>query len=617
MNKTPTPILYNEHLVVNGILIDGAMIQTNDDGSVTPEVGAYVYIYVNNIIINEDLRAYSATEGRAGVVTVTDSNGYWSYQSKPLPYGSIVVVKAQSPGKIMSDFSVPCRVGGTPTPKNIVSMKSDGTYGPPRKGDTLIEGEFEGLKDRTASNAYVYPYTSNLDLYPYIDGVKQDALLYNQIIGRNFLEDFLFFGSSFCLNLLVQGNAVDVCIDSAAQFIYEETFTGLTTNYFTIHPPTDNAYLLRVYCGGLRLAQNNSTNLYDFYVSSLATGETTINLSPEFVVETTDIFCVQYITVDPAYITSYVSLVYQNTLDEAFTIPYTTNYQVYKNGLRMLEGVSNDYVVTTVGGNSNTVITFNRVSGNSIIRTTDTIIIDYKLADTSSIFYGTKEQTGAYINPVIEESFVTPKPGSGVLSFPILNFYLYLEKGFLAAPTFFVIYKDGIRQQIKKNGIGDYTVEAVAGGYFRAVFDFKRLLNNDEPAFSYTTSLDINNNTVYTATNNFVVEFVYSLSSKTALMAALNSLPAMVDNKITAKIENYPDSSYTYLVLESPYTLDFVSTDIGSTNYFSKYPSLSPGKDEQGRFKYFIDFRQNKWRYTFKTPLKKLRHITAATFPRG
>jgi hypothetical protein len=69
-DKTPTPVLYSEHLIAGSTIIDGFLVTTNEDGSITPEIGAYIYIYVNNILINEDNRTITSGEGRAGVVTV-------------------------------------------------------------------------------------------------------------------------------------------------------------------------------------------------------------------------------------------------------------------------------------------------------------------------------------------------------------------------------------------------------------------------------------------------------------------------------------------------------------------------------------------------------------------
>ena len=296
--KTPTPVIYNEHLVVGSTLIDGTLNVINEDGSLTPETGAYIYIYLNNILINEDNRVIASGEERAGVVTVVGEPsdaypvGYWSFNCKSLAYGSYITVKAQSPNKATSDYSLTYRVGGGPTPINIVSLKNTGLFGPPVEGDTIIEGEFSGLKRTIVESnrglltrpvdEYFFPYSRNFDLYPYINGIKQPALSYNQIISRNFISDFTFFGTHFDVDLLVQGELVNIKLENFSQTVYEETITGVTESSFVIHPPTTDWDLMYVYCGGLRLAQNTASISYDYSFSYSPLGEAVIILNQGF-----------------------------------------------------------------------------------------------------------------------------------------------------------------------------------------------------------------------------------------------------------------------------------------------------------------------------------------------
>lgn len=624
-DKTPTPVLYSEHLIAGSTIIDGFLVITNEDGSITPETGAYIYIYVNNILINEDNRTITSGEGRAGVVTVvqepqsnTNSRsypiGYWSFNCKALAYGSYVVVKAQAPNKVISDYSATHRVGGTPIPNNIVSLKSDGTFGPPVHGDTIIEGEFDGLKRvyyglndsvliTSRDNEYLYPYNSNLDLYPYLNGIKQKALPYNQIVSRNFIKDFLFFGNHFDVDVLVQGEPVNLRLGNFSQAIYEEIITGVTGSSFVIHPPLTSWDLIYVYCGGLRLAQNTVSIAYDYYISHSILGEVIVVLNDGFNVQPEDYFCIQYIGINDTNKDNYQTLVYQGSTDETYIIPYSDTYEVYKNGLRMLEGASYDFITSIDLDLQTVTITFNRVGENNIILVTDTILIDYKIADTVVPYYGIKNQEQIYITPEIEDKY------NGVTT--QRYFYLNIEKGSLPDPTYLTVYKDGVKQRLATETEGDFTIQEVTDGYYRLSF-----LTHGEDPFKYTFEV-VEGNWVFTITDNFVVDFIYSSAAKEVSLNMLNKLQAMVDNKITASINTDPTTLESYLVLESPYTLEFPANSDKYQQFFGKYPYLYPGKDSQGHFKYFIDFKRNKWRYYFDLPLKRLMHITASTFPRN
>lgn len=613
--KTPTPTVFNAGLVVNSTLIEGTLTSTDEDGNITPEVGAYIYIYVNNILINEDNRIIIEGEERAGVSTIVQDTsespdlplGYWSFTCKALAYGSYVTVRAQSPSKLMSDFSITYRVGGCPIPVDIVSLKSDGLFGPPVAGDTTIEGEFSGLKNYlyNATEEYFYPYLKNIDIYTYIDGIKQKALPYNQIIGRNFISDFTFIDNNFDIDLLVQGEPVNITMDNFSQTIFEEAITGVEVDMIPYHPPTDSAFLMNVYCNGLRLAQNTNTLAYDYYLSHSPSGDPVVVLNQGFAPLTTDLFYLQYIGLAEVDTSNYASLIFQGTTDEDYIIPYTSNYQVYKNGLRMLEGVTYDFTAVSDQLAGTTTIIFNRQDGNNIILVTDTIIIDYRLGETVDPFYGLRTQSPNYVTPSIVDAYV-----NGVAK---KYFYLDINKGSFDHPTYLAIYKNGIKQRPSSNSTstdGDYTLEKTSTGYRASFF-----VTDIEP-FVYTFSL-VEGVRVYTVSDNFVVDFVYSDAAVESSLDRLNTLPAMIDNKITASYLIDPINDMPYLIFESPYTLEFPPDSTKYQTFFGKYPSLNPGKTPEGHFKCFIDFRRNRWRYTFDRPLKKRMHITASAFPRS
>lgn len=615
LKKTPTPTLFNADLVVGSTLIEGTLNTTNEDGSLSPEIGAYIYIYVNNILINEDSRTILSGEGRAGVTTVVEDlkdapnlpSGYWSFSCKALSYGSHITVRAQAPDKALSDFSITYVVGGSPTPTNIVSLKSDGLFGPLVEGDTTIEGEFSGLKNYAynAIGEYFYPYNKNLDLYPYIDGIKQKRLPYNKIIGQNFITDSLFATTDFDIDILVQGEPVNINMKSFSHVIFEEFITGITGNEIVYHPPTDTPFLMFVYAGGFRLAKNTPSVSYDYYLSHSITGEPLIILNSGFNPSPSEVFCIQYVGIAEDNSVNYDSLVFQGTTDEVYSIPYSEDYQVYKNGLRMLEGSFYDFTVTSDSLSNTTTITFNRQDGNNIILATDTIIIDFKVYDTFDPFYGLKALSYSDVTPSIVDTISN--------SISKRSFYLDINRGSFPIPTYISIYKNGVKQRLSVSGSssdGDYTLQTTGDGY-RATF-----FSSDEEPFSYTYII-LDGIRIYTITNNFTVDLVYSDVIKEASLSYLNTLPAMVDNKITASLKTDEITGLLYIVFESPYTLEFPENSQKYPVFFGREPSLVPGKNETGHFKYFIDFKRNRWRYTFDFPLKKRMHITASTFPRS
>jgi hypothetical protein len=537
------------------------------------------------------------------------------------------VIKAHAPGKALSDSSIPFKVGCTPTPKNISVMGDRGEYRPIRHGDTFIEGEFEGLKNRLLGQPdilaygptptgvypeYAFPYTNNIDLCVYKEGVKDGCITYNTILGKNFLEDFLFLSFKFCFDLLVQARRISICYQDLSSLLYCEQFkySDLRSDGSLLaKAPTEGSYILRLYKNGMRMAMGST---YDFTVSpapvtlGATIGPPTVNpiyitFNPSMTFDPQDTYYGEYIIITDGAETFYHQDVFEGTAYPTawFDVQGGYKLQIYRNGLRLKNGTDYSVVFEPNLGVAH-IRLIDDVSADYPLDSNDILIIDYI---TTDLEYGALPLDNDKVTPIVEGQNTYPSFVDN-----IFTSRLECDISEWNLPNYMAIYKNGIRQ-----------LPILAADIDTVGNDFIFSPNSTESLIvaNFTNPFTVmDTGTGFGTNDNFVVELVYTKVSSTRLMDFLNASQQFIDNKLAIKMVPDPNSGKDLAVLESPYTLEFPEDDTSHAALFGDSPTLYPGKDEKGNFKFYIDFWNNKWRYTFDSPLKKMQHISAATFPR-
>lgn len=595
MQITPTPIIYVEDIRLNDLSINGAVFSISEDGVYTPEVGAFVYVYVNDILFNEQADPYSLirTASRTGYVTTTTIDGTWVCPVSSLRAGQRLTAVAHAVGKNISEPSSPYRVGSLPMPVDIHEVNQFGQNDTLKHGHSVIEGYFEGLHNRKYSrytdfegDAYAFPYTSNFNLCPYIDGIKQTCLPYNEIWSKNFLGETVDIDWDDCFTILVQSVPINICLTNIVNNIYNETFGYYDlegTDTLRIHPPQDaGSVIIHVYRNGLRLVEGTDND----YIIELSGGYPILVFNSAFFSPLPDdIYMCDYLVTDSEYFPYYRTTVIEYSTAASFGVNRGVGLQVFKNGVRLKE--NSDFTLS--GGTADKFVLL-----SESLLPDDVFVMSYFDVPTTSTPY--RIDTTTNFSTRVEVS----QDGTSSASF-----IRVFKDALPALPQMIMLYKNGLRLAFGANF--DYTKSASNLSYteYRLV---------DQNQFSYVMSPDLNGILVPVVQDNVVVELMYSGISVKKVEEALNNLPAFIENKLVARV--MPPEDPTFLQLSSPYTIEFIEGDTSYYKTFGKGPSLVPGKDENGNFKNFIDFKNNTWRYTFSKPLKRLQSVTAATFLR-
>ena len=612
MEITPTPIIYIEDIRLSDLSINGAVFSIASDGTYIPEVGAYVYVYVGGILSNEQsgLHSMTGTTSRSGLVTTTDANGKWVCPVSSLRAGQRLTAVAHSAGKAISEPSIPYRVGSLPIPTDIHTVNQYGQEDSIKHNQYTIEGFFEGLHDRkyvepipnpapsgfevtadgyTIPAGYLFPYRSNFNLCPYIDGVKQNCLHYNEIWSKNFLDTVLDISWDACFTIVVQDVPVEVCLNNVTTRIYNEIFTFPDLkpgNALEIHPPLDPGHetITQVYKNGLRMIEGQNAD----YVIQVVGPFTSLIFTAGFGPNVDDVYQCDYLVVHSEDKVYYTTNVVRNSTGANFSVNRGLGLQVFRNGVRLKEG--DDFSISTDNYDR-----FVNLSDN--LTTTDVLVMAYFNPSGNSVDYRI-ETTTDFIPFIVP---YTDNAGNQAL-YSIIRVY---KTSMVHLPQMISLYKDGLHLAFGTRF--DFIPYSSTTQYI----DYR--LAKENP-FDFEVVPNIDGSTGYLITNNLVVELMYAGISISKTEVALSSLPEFVANKIHASV--IVSDTNKFLMLSSPYTLEFLENDTSYYSTFGQYPSIVPGKDDNGNFKFFIDFKNNRWRYTFAKPLKRMHAVTAATFIR-
>lgn len=602
MEITPTPIIYVEDIRLNDLSINGAVFSLAEDGSYIPEVGAFVYVYVNDLLSNEVTNFSSLLTGgtRSGYVTTTIADGTWVCPVSSIRAGMKITAIAHAVGKLISEPSTPYRVGSLPVPTQIHTVDRYGERVNAKHGGYVIEGFFEGLQNRKyvrdgsspeddslVPEKYAFPYTSNFTLCPYIDGIKQKCAPDNEIWSKNFLDQSVDLNWEDCFTILVQGNPVEICLDGITNRVYNEVFSysdldrnGATvTSSLTIHPPSEPC-IIYVYKNGRRMIEGVDRDYLIWVTESFSS--VIFNTGTELM--DGDVYTTDYLVIPYEERVYYNSVVTSGVVASTFGINKGIGLQVFRDGLHLRE--LDDYTIQDS-------------SGDKLL----TLVEPLDVEETLELNYYSPPIAYAPHRVDSTRNFEARVEVSGDGVTVLRSTIRVALTGLDPLPQMVMFYKNGVRLS------------------FGALYDYTKVVESDTTyieyelsplnPWSFTQSLDSEGFTSYTVTDNIVVELLYSGIAASKVIAALNALPQFTLNKLHASVTD------NYLVISSPYTLEFMEGDTSYHSTFGQNPSIVPGKDEDGNFKYFVDFRNNRWRYTFDKPLKRLQAVTAATFIRS
>jgi hypothetical protein len=604
MERTPKPTIDFLSVYPGCTSITGYVGSVDEVGNYIPEAKSYVYVYLDGILVNEkydpndpdgelftvgterDISSIVLDE-RYGVYTVTDAAGKWSW-TVPAGYiietGQRLVVRAQTAGKMQSEYSEQHTVFSTPVPKNIVALGQDNTFDLPKNGDITIEGDLDGWIS-TSTGEQILPYIPDTrfplerqepEIYTYINGVRDGAVTKNSIATLKPVLDLFSFREGGTLAIYVQGEKVYLNFPNLGKMTYEETFTVNANN--------EKTFLLTKYSNidvqnVIPIVSKNGLRLTE-YIDYIITFDS-LNILEAQITNVGDAITITYLPVDN--LNSYVHTFYvgQAGLTEFYLAPCVkgdtleekyVNVSVYKNGLKLkyptaytppLEntGVLNDtydYTLVLDGQDCKVVL-------EDATEENDVVVIDF--------IKSTAVETSYTLD---DFRLHTSQSDSAVFRFDSSSQnLLYIN-----------VFKNGLRLREKQTNVdGDYTVVRVAPS-------------------SMLYDITIHN---ITLNDLITLEYVYFNEPNDVIVKSLNEVADFINYRIVVKQED------GMIVLESPYTLEPDYDDVSFNTLLGGSVTLYPGKNEYGQFKTYFNASSGRWRYTYSRPLKRMEYINAST----
>jgi len=462
LSKTATPELYIETVQINSNFAEGWVGSWDSSGNPVPERGAYIYFYLNGFLVNPPELNTDGSYKTTGLTVLTDKNGFWKTASiyfgkfGLLQSGQVLTLRARTPFKSVSDFSVPYVIGGTPVPFDIGVIDSFGDLRPPNNGEISIVGRMTNWiahkTIRTVDNhgnvlSEITAGQPNFDfnnrIFVYIDGERKGELLKNHIYGKDAVfPTFADLGGKF-LDLMVDNQLISIPLDDFSQRDRIEVYPipdGIIT---TFHADLLTSEVgTQLFRNGQRQTNIDQVTTIDSD-TKIATFE--FNVPPE----PNDRLSL-ILQLIPAHIQlEEVPVGSINGVNTLFTLnanPLISSVRVYKNGLELN---TSEYFLH--GGNK---LTFNFPP-----ITTDTVVVDYQLIITgmAQFLWTVIPSVTSYINSIkindIEQVYDFTLP-SGVSSISVYKNGLLLTED--------IDYTMLSSTRIKFGFVGDTPVEEYA-----------------------------------------------------------------------------------------------------------------------------------------------------------
>lgn len=361
VSATPTP--YIETILPGRTSIKG-WVGTIDNNKVMPEPNAYIYVYINNFLINPPDTLPDGTYKNTDTAVVSDAEGNWSTNTfffgtiPPFEYGAVITFRAKAPLKSISEASVPYAIGATPTPIDLGVYDSLGKKRRPYEGETSIMGRisywFRQLPDAMGNTGYPQ-FNCDTHVYVYVDGVHQGST--EAVIGEVYRNEIRGLSATYPIFDNIRNHVLPIKIGETQINIpfyllnpsdtpdLTGTQDGVNTEFaFTIE---ESNVGFRVFKNGLRLTYDRD------YVSSVIQDPTNSRSIVTLSFLSNPPYPVDAITILVQYNIS--SIIYHETpygvkdgINTVFTLaqpPFPGTLEIFKNGLKLDSLSGNDYTV--------------------------------------------------------------------------------------------------------------------------------------------------------------------------------------------------------------------------------------------------------------------------------
>lgn len=556
--KTPTPTITVESTFATPPFLSGWVGTVKADGTKVPEVGAYIYIYMDGFLLNppsfdEDGKYNSPIQ------VFSDSTGVWKAVGISdnislifMNRGGIVTVQAKTRHKDISYLSTPYVVQGMVTPIELGVTGDFGEFRPPKDGEFILMGRL----------SYWYPDISiknNNRLLVYNNGYLLGEVQSNKILGYDAPWPIQTSTNDLRFSLLVNGDIVTIPISQIniqnTAVITPPVPDGTTTIFtFPVRSITSSFIVYK----NLRTNNFSSSNPMTDY--SITIDPTTKLATLTFIVapEIADFVIIYEVSPNDTYFNG-ILVGQQDGINTAFTFvnnPEVTSIQVFQNGLHLNGGTdlisqtTTDYEVLYDASQNRYNINF-RVAPEE----TDVILVDYQPigAATTTLFNPT-------IIPVSSTTFTLPS----------LTFEGNIN-----------VYKNGILQK-------EFTTTSTTGTY--TITD-----NTTDLTLTFFVG-EIFIDDIITVTYQYLPLYVETLAG------GLNLSTFFIDNDLTAAFVDV--NGINQLQISSGYPLELVlpplsAEELGTYRmlFGSRY-TLDPGKDTDGEYLYYLKADSGEWKYS-------------------
>lgn len=254
--KTSVPYPYIE-TILPGISGCSGIIGTYEKNMFVPEVGAYIYVYINGFLINPPSLGSKGDYQNTNTAIISDQNGNWKIDSlffDVLPvfaYGQTITFRAKAPLKQMSDRSVPYAIGSTPTPIDVGIIGDFGIVRPPYVGEYSLMGRMSYWLNSISGQGEPN-FDCNNHIYVYVNGVH--AGTYGNILGEIFKNEIRGVGVTYPISTSLNNKSLFLTVDDQP---LEVPIKNLT--------PVDSSPLFQVSSGPSPTATGEGTSITTFW----------------------------------------------------------------------------------------------------------------------------------------------------------------------------------------------------------------------------------------------------------------------------------------------------------------------------------------------------------------
>jgi hypothetical protein len=418
--KTVTPVPYIETIIPGKSGAQGR-IGVYQGSTWIPEVGAYIYIYINGFLVNPPILNPDGTLKNTDTSVVSNKKGEWSTTThffSVLPefeYGQTIVFRAKAPLKQMSDRSVPYAIGATPAPVNMGVIGDFGVIRNPYEGEYSIMGRVSYWFNHLTG---LPNFDCNNHIYVYVNGIH--AGTYNNVLGEVFRNEIRGTDVAYPISVSLENRSLFLLVDDQPIEVHLKNLSPLDStallgkadglnSVFWFLLPTEGV-IPKIFRNGLRQAEGID---YTYSVDSPTKKGTVIFASYSIPEQGDDLIAVFQYHISEFVIGEFPS----GIIDGSNTDFYLTqkakilSLEVYVNGLHLVSPADYSF-------NANTKITLTNAPQPGIYNNVlgDIILVDYQIISSADLLVVSeiptqspdKTKTDEYTYKVLEASVGKP-----------------------------------------------------------------------------------------------------------------------------------------------------------------------------------------------------------------